>query len=123
MKAPLLLLALTLGCGGGDPPPEQCDQPLPPTDEDGVPWPTYAAASAALGDCEQYTGYTRRKGTCADGKALLARDGGFSGETYYFQGETLVGVERSSDDVVSCVRYRFGDTRCADAEGQEIACK
>jgi hypothetical protein len=123
MKAPLLLLAFALACGEADPPPEACDQPLPPTDEDGAAWPTFAAARARLADCDQYPGFTRRQGTCADGKASLSRDGGFSGETYYFQGETLVGLQRSSDLVVSCDQYFFGDTRCDDAATEELACR
>jgi hypothetical protein len=122
MRTPLLLLALILACGEADPPPEQCDQPLPPTDEDGVPWPTYTGANAALADCEQYPGQARRSGTCSDGKTLLAREGGFSGETYYFRGEALIGLERSPEYIVSCVEYRFGDTRCDDAQVQELTC-
>ena len=122
MKVPLLLLAFTLACGGGDPPPEECDQPLPATDDDGMPWPTYTTARANLADCEQSPGVTGREGTCADGKVLLARDGGSGGDTYYFQGETLVGLRRSSDLVISCQQYFFGDTRCDDADVEDITC-
>jgi hypothetical protein len=122
MKFLLLLLAFTLGCGAADAPPEQCDQPLPPADEDGVPWPTYSAAQTRLADCAQSPGYSRRRGTCSDGKVLLDREGGGGGETYYFQGEAVVGLKRTPDDAVSCMEYRFGDTRCDGAEIEPIDC-
>ena len=122
MTRPLALALLLLGCSDAALPPEDCEPPLPATDDDGRPWPTYAAADALLTDCEQREEPWRRRGACADGKRFLEQSGGFTGETYYFSGDALVGVRRWTDIVVSCDDYRFGDTRCDEVDVEELSC-
>lgn len=67
-------------------------------------------------------------GTCADGKRLLYRNGGFTAEIRYYQGEQLVG-HVSSGDVGACPsvcpfsRYHgeLAAVRC-DAPSLEALC-
>lgn len=117
----ILLFAAALGCSDGDLPPEDCSPPLPSSDDSGNPWPTYTQASAALADCSEGA-FTRRRGTCSDGKAFLERSGGFSGETQYFAGEELVGLFRYTDVVFSCEAFMFGDAECDEASVEELSC-
>lgn len=116
-----LLTALLLACGDGDFPPEDCAPPLPPSNDDGDPWPTYAEASASLSSCPT-TALVRRRGTCADGKTFLESASGYDGDTQYFDGETLVGLRRFTDAGFSCSEYRFGDVECDEASAEEITC-
>ena len=88
---------------------------------DGEPWPTYSEANATL--CERaVTAGIPRRGACSDGKTFLELDGGFTGETQYFQDEVLVGVLRYTDIVLSCSEYRFGETRCEPQNTEDVAC-
>lgn len=120
---PFVLLLLALGCGDAEPPPEACDQPLPPADDDGQPWPTYVVANEAFESCEATNAaLQRRRGSCADGKRFLERGGGYSGDTYYFAGDTLVGLLRWTDVVISCTDYRFGDVVCEELDAEELSC-
>lgn len=122
MTRPCFLCLLLLACGDAALPPEDCEPALPATDDDGAPWPTYAAADAVLTDCAQREGAERRRGACSDGKRFLGWSGSFTGETYYFTGDTLVGVQRWSDVVTSCSEYRFGDARCDEVDVEEVGC-
>ncbi len=123
MNRSRVLLVLALGCGGdGAYPPEDCTPPLPATDQGGNVWPTYAEANATLAECPDEGADLRRRGTCSDGKAFLERSGSFVGETYYFAGETLVGLLRYTDDVLSCEDYRFGDTECEELDAEVLSC-
>ncbi|HWO10386.1 MAG TPA: hypothetical protein VNN80_12930 [Polyangiaceae bacterium] len=121
MKRLALLLALALGCGGDEYPPENCEPALPPSNDDGDPWPTYGEANATLATCADGA-LTRRRGTCSDGKTFIETAGAFAGDTYYFKGEVLVGVLRYSDVVLACDEYRFGDARCQAADVEELSC-
>jgi len=116
-----LLMAVALGCGESDLPPEDCDPPLPSTNDEGDAWPTYTDANATLTDCSE-DGLTRRRGTCSDGKAFIERSGTFTGDTQYFAGEELVGLLRYTDVVFSCDAYRFGDTECEQVSLEEVGC-
>jgi hypothetical protein len=126
MKRALLLLSASLACGGDSAPedpglcvtldPATCREPLPATDPEGQPWPLYATASAELDACGDPGYWSRSGGTCADGKRFLAKGGGFSGATYFYEGEALVGVRRWSD-VISiecggCTPDGQGDVEC-----------
>lgn len=122
MNRSILLLAVALGCGDSTFPPEDCAPPLPPTDDDGDPWPTYTAANAALATCTA-DGYTRRRGSCSDGKAFIEGAGPFTGYTQYFDGEALVGLRRYSDVVSYCDEYRFGDVACDESSAEDIDCR
>jgi hypothetical protein len=118
----LVLLALfALACGDGRLPPEDCEPPLPDVDDEGDPWPTYTEANARLANCTD-DALTRRRGICADGKSFIARAGGYEADTYYFDGEVLVGLRRSSDVGYSCTTYRFGDTGCEERDVEEVDC-
>jgi|SRR5688572_22166186 hypothetical protein len=121
MKCSVLLAVLALGCGDGSWPPEDCDPPLPATDDDGRPWPTYTEANAQLDACEN-DAFVLRRGACTDGKTFLEQSGSFTGDTRYFAGEVLVGVRRYSDVVFACDEYRFGDTSCEETTSEELAC-
>jgi hypothetical protein len=115
-----MLLAFVLGCGDEYEP--DCNQPMPSTDEDGAPWPSYSVASAELADCGQIEDYyLRRSGSCSDGKRFLDKGSGFVGDTLYFDGETIVGRTEWSDFVI-CDPWRYGDTRCNEREVEEIMC-
>jgi hypothetical protein len=137
------LVALCLGCGGDTAPSEDtlglfecvdlprpdCSQPLPPSDDDGGPWPTYTEATRELSDCSQRAGFClgRRHGTCSDGKTFTDWNGGFTGELNYFSGETLVGVWRWSDvvvcvDGVSCQGSGLGDPTCIELTVDDVVC-
>lgn len=116
-----IVLSTAVGCSDGDLPPEDCEPPLPATNDDGDPWPTYAEANAALERCEDDASI-RRRGTCADGKLFIETLGNFAGDTQYFVGETLVGLRRFSDVVFSCSEYRFGDARCEPTDSNEVVC-
>lgn len=138
------LLVLCFGCGGDTAPDQEsfglfecvalprpdCSEPLPPSDEDGGPWPTYAEATGELADCSQRPEvcWQRRHGTCSDGKTFTDWSGGFMGELYYFAGEALAGVWRWSD-VVGCVDGMggcsgsgLGDATCIETAAEEVVC-
>jgi hypothetical protein len=115
-----MLLVLALGCG--DEFEFDCDHPLPATDDDGSPWPSYTAASAQLSDCAQLDGYySRQRGACSDGKRFLSKGTGFGGDTLYFDGETVIGRIPWSD-FVTCDPWRYGNTRCEQIDVEEINC-
>jgi hypothetical protein len=116
------LLLLLLGCSDAALPPENCEPPLPATDDDGAPWPTYETADAILADCEQLPGYARRRGSCSDGKRFLEASGGYEGEIRYFRDDTLVGVRRWTDVVASCNEYLFGDAQCVEVDVVAVSC-
>jgi hypothetical protein len=122
MKRALLLAAVALACGDSAWPPENCDPPLPATDDDGRPWPTYTEMAASLSDCED-DGITRRRGACDDGRLFLEQSGPFTGDTYYYDGEVLVGLRRYSDIASACSEYRFGDASCEEAGVEPIVCR
>ena len=125
MKLPLLLLALSIGCSGSVANEEApiCDEPLPPTDSDGTPWPPFSAANSMLADCAQHEGYYfRRRGSCSDGKQFLSKGTGFVGDTYYFEGEALVGVSTWTDIISSCEENRGGNATCEEINAEEINC-
>lgn len=143
MKRYGLLLFLSLGCGGDTAPSEEiltlyecvdlprrdCSEPLPPSDEDGAAWPTYTEATSQLADCSRRpTGcWQRRRGTCSDGKTFTDWSGGFTGELYYFAGETLVGVWRWTDvidcvDGKSCQGSGLGDPTCVETAAEDVVC-
>lgn len=121
MMRRLLLLAFVLGCDNDK---SDCNQPLPSTDEDGAPWPSYTTATAELADCGQLEGYyyERRSGSCSDGKRFIERGGGFVGNTLYFEGEVVVGRTTWSDVVFECESWHCGDTRCDQVDVEEIDC-
>jgi hypothetical protein len=103
-RAFLLLLSL-LGAGCSNDPcakqapelkdPLDCVLPLPSTQGDGTPWPTYDEKLAEFQACRDGTanlyGTRVASSDCDDGKKLLTVNGGVQGESYYFQDETLVG--------------------------------
>jgi len=122
MQRHAIFLVLGLGCGSDALPPEDCEPPLPATNDDGDAWPTYDEANATLCERAGVEGITPRRGTCADGKAFIELAGGFTGETQYFQGEVLVGVLRYTDIVLSCSEYRFGETRCEPDSARDVEC-
>jgi hypothetical protein len=143
MKRHGLLVVLCLGCGGDTAPSEEisglfecvelprpdCSEPLPPSDEDRAPWPTYAEATRELADCSQREGgcWQRRQGTCSDGKTFTSWSGGFTGDSYYFEGETLVGVWRWSDILIcenglACYGSGLGDPSCDETAGEDLTC-
>jgi hypothetical protein len=124
MKASLLLLMLALGCGDSAP-SDECDHLLPSSDGDGQPWPTYAVAIMAHADCTlpETAAYQRRRGACTDGKRFLERLGSFGGDIRYFDGDTLVGVQRWSDvGGGSCVPARLGDVDCDEVDVEVLSC-
>lgn len=120
MKRPLLL-ALALACGDAALPPEDCDPPLPATDDAGDPWPTYTEANTRFLDCED-DGSVRRRGACTDGKTFLEQSGPFTGDTYYFEGEAIVGLRRYTDVALACSEYRFGDVSCDEVDVEDVTC-
>jgi hypothetical protein len=122
MKRLATLLVLCLGCGDELLPPEDCEPPLPATDDDGEPWPTLAEAAATLCERAQDGAFIARRGTCTDGKAFVELAGNFTGETQFFRDEVLVGVLRYTDIVLSCTEFRFGDGRCEPAETADVEC-
>lgn len=123
MQRHAMLLVLCLACGSEALPPEDCEPPLPATNDDGEPWPTYAEANASLCERAAEVGVTvPRRGTCGDGKLFLELSGGFTGETQYFRDEALVGVLRYTDVVLSCSDYRFGDARCEPESAEDVVC-
>jgi hypothetical protein len=105
---------LSGGCGDEDAPPPfeatlaDCGDSLDvwleyarsePTASDSAP-PVDATYSAALAEWPRdrlSCGLGAFSGTCADGKRLLYRNGGFTSEIRYFDGERLVGVVGSGD--------------------------
>jgi hypothetical protein len=130
-----MLLAFVLGCGDEYEP--DCNQPMPSTDEDGAPWPSYSVASSELADCGQIEDYyLRRNGSCSDGKRFLDKGSGFVGDTLYFDGETIVGRyalqrARGGGDHVPVVHVSLGSRRRERVTatlrvripGQTIACE
>jgi hypothetical protein len=65
--------------------------PVPPVDA------TYSDALAEWPQGAESCGLGAFSGACADGKRLLYRNGGFTSEIRYFDGERLVGVVSSGD--------------------------
>lgn len=123
MQRRAMLLVLCLGCGSDALPPEDCEPPLPTTNDDGEPWPTYDEANATLCERAADAGVLMpRRGTCTDGKTFLELAGGFTGETQYFREQALVGVLRYTDVILACSEYRFGETRCAPQSTEDIEC-
>lgn len=115
-----ILLVLALGCSGRS---DECGQALPVTDYAGNPWPSYATASTQLADCAQLAGhYQRQIGACSDGKRFVRKGTGLSGDTLYFEGETVVGWVPWSDVIITCDRWSYGDTRCDEVDVREIVC-
>jgi hypothetical protein len=123
MKRSLLLALALLGCGDDPLPPEDCSPPLPTTDDDGRPWATYRETDVRLSDCDNGDGVVRRRGACADGKTFLEESGPYTGDTYYFDGERLVGLLRYSDIALACDEYRFGDASCDETAAEDIVCR
>jgi hypothetical protein len=120
MMRRFVLLVSALGCSDEFNP--DCTHPLPPTDGDGNPWPTYSAAAAQIADCTQFERYySRQRGACSDGKRFISKGGGFVGDTLYFDGEIVIGTIPWSD-VSVCDATRFGDTRCEQTDVEEIRC-
>ena len=117
-----MLALLALGCGGDS--ADECpDAPaLPATDDDGNPWPTYSDASAELAACTSDQGYSRFRGTCSDGKRFLQRNGGFTGDTRFYDGETLVGMDSFSDIIFPCDELGVGDWSCERTSTEAVAC-
>jgi hypothetical protein len=99
-----------LGCGGREPLPPfestlaDCGDSLEVWLGRQAPYestpPLGAAYSDALADWAEVDpecGLGAFAGACADGKRLLYRNGGFTSEIRYFDGELLVGVVSSGD--------------------------
>jgi hypothetical protein len=77
---------------------------------------------------DQYCGLGVFSGQCSDGKRMLYRNGGFTSEIRYFEGERLVGLVASGDVAVCpsvCPSSNFygsiEDVRC-DAPTLEELC-
>jgi hypothetical protein len=128
-----MLAAVSFGCGsdsddecGRSAPPgfPRGHQDLPPTDPEGNPWPTYSEASAELSDCTGDEGYRRFRGTCSDGKPFLSREGGFTGDTRYYDGQTgeLVGTLYDTDYIHPCIDRGVGDSSCERTSAEELVC-
>lgn len=116
----LILLVSALSCG--DELEFDCDQPLPVTDDEGRPRPSYTTASAQLSDCSQLDAYySRQRGACSDGKQFFSKGSGFWGDTLYFDGEAVIG-RTSWSDVVTRDDWRYGDTRCEEIGVEDISC-
>src|SRR4051812_31218553 len=128
------LLAVALACTEPD---DSCETNLPifcpnsalaAASPSGQAWPSYSAASSALADCAQSEEYLiRRRGTCSDGKRFLGRDGGFTGDDYFFLGEAVVGFRYWTDVLAvvcgECTPSRGqGDTACDVIEQTESRC-
>lgn len=86
---------------------------------------TDALASWSLSD--DFCGLGVFAGQCADGKRLLYRNGGFTSEIRYFDGEQLVGFVGSGDVAICpsvCPLSRFygdiGDVRCESPTLEEL---
>jgi hypothetical protein len=124
-----LLLAVALGCGGDS--RDECDelyepwelypQELEPKDPMGRPWPTYSDALAGLTPCDLIS---ISRGTCSDGKRFLETNGGYTGQTRYYDGERLVGMTSFSDVIIECIdpRHPIGDVRCTKVVVEEVVC-
>lgn len=75
-----------------------CGTPLPGLQSDGQPWPTFSEAVAEERLCRDGGEWPEfLVGMCADGKHFIAKNGGFGGQTRFFEGETLVGLGAFSD--------------------------
>jgi hypothetical protein len=70
-------------------PGELYPRELEPEDPMGRPWPTYSEALAGLTPCDLIA---VSRGTCSDGKQFLERNGGYTVQTRYYDGERLVGM-------------------------------
>jgi hypothetical protein len=72
--------------------------PLPATQPDGEPWPTFSQSLREAEACglQSARGLVLRS-ACADGKQSITRAGSFGGDTRYFRGEQLVGVVGYTD--------------------------
>jgi len=129
MMRRFLLLVLAFGCGGDSDneceklyePWELYPQDLEPTDPMGRPWPTYSEALAAMTPCDLIPVF---QGTCSDGKRFLQRNGGYTGETRYYDGERLVGITSYSDIIIECIdpQHPVGDVQCTKVVVEEVAC-
>lgn len=128
-RAFLLLLSI-IGAGCSSDPcakqapelegPLDCVLPLPSTQADGTPWPTYDEKLAEFQACRDGTAslYATRVATtdCDDGKKLLTVNGGVQGESYFFQEEALVGYYGwTTTPVVDCSGCAFNPLGTRDA--------
>lgn len=97
-------LVLVVACGDDEaqpyhppaPPrdPLDCVVPLPATDYDGTPWPSYSEKLADFESCQDGDGSLQSvtESECSDGKTKLGTGVGLTGATYFYQGEMLVGL-------------------------------
>jgi hypothetical protein len=88
---------------------------------------SYTDALASWSFSDNFCGLGVFAGQCADGKRLLYRNGGFTSEIRYFDGEQLVGFVGSGDVAVCpsiCPLSRFygdiGDVRCESPSLEEL---
>lgn len=88
---------------------------------------SYSSALASWTFSDDFCGLGVFAGQCADGKRLLYRNGGFTSEIRYFDGEQLVGFVGSGDVAICpsiCPLSRFygdiGDVRCDSPTLEEL---
>jgi hypothetical protein len=102
--------------------------PLPPADADEHPWPSLGEALDQLRaecDAPDRMGFLyAASGRCPDGKTFISRSGGFTGDTRYFDGETLVGAVYWGDVIFpECVPgSSLGDVVC-DGTEETVLCR
>jgi hypothetical protein len=91
-----------------------CAEPLPTTDERSRPWPTRSELLSSYGAERGCGGVT--VSSCADGKTMVERSGGFSGDQVFFLGERLVGTASTTDFFFcgECSGTVLGDVSCED---------
>jgi len=129
MLALLALLACAVACresaSAGPytcPDPGGCDRPLPASDPQGQPWPTFDEALADGMRCTSGIPGPFTQGSCADGKRFVDLSGAFGGETRFFRGQQLVGIYVWSDIVSECGCNPSvqGDTECESQASEGI---
>jgi hypothetical protein len=93
-----------------------CNMPLPATDRDGEPWPTFTDALGAACPTIDYTRVSH--GQCDDGKLFIEQWSGLGGDTRYFRSGALVGVAGWTDVIFpECGAGRsLGDVSCERVE-------
>lgn len=79
----------------------ECGTALPAQQPNGVAWPTYDEALAAVLQCATGSGGTRSgsvlRGECADGKQFITSAAAFGGATRFYVNGNLVGISSYTD--------------------------